>query len=356
MRRRNNSLWYELMLLALALTVLLLPACGRQEEKATATPSSTPIAAPKPTTRIVLQARVSKDSVVEEALKESIGVISKRLYALGVVDAVVQTRDENHIVVELPGVEPSDEVIKLITQRAYLDFRPPEIQNGRPVMLDGTVVNSVILSDLNKLKWIKPASGQEHLGGEYLDNAEVVLDQLNRSEVLLRFNSQGWQLLENISRELLSRWQPVSDDKALLAIFLDDELISVLVVQQVLTAESSVSITGLGLEQARMLAIQLKSGSLPLTLEVAPVWILSAGLNAVLYTYNAPLSAAAVFEKYADKIEVVWNFDSLTGMWSRYLPGLGDPKISTLTTLSLGNVYFIKVKDSKATFELHYGQ
>jgi preprotein translocase subunit SecD len=194
------------------------------------------------------------DADVIEGVKNK---IERRVNAYGVTEPIVQTiRNErgSFVLVQLPGVKDIDEAMNLIGQTAELDFRELVVDaDGKPV-----------LDEEGKEQWViakaKGSDDQEReLTGKYLKpNAQVVLaPQTNEPEVAFEWNSEGAILFEQITQRNLQK--P-------LGIFLDNQLISAPTVQAVIKEKGV--ITGLNLDEARTLAIQLNSGSLdvPLTL------------------------------------------------------------------------------------------
>ena len=83
-------------------------------------------------------------------------------------------------------------------------------------------------------------------------------------------------------------------------------------------------------------------------------WTLFAGLNSVTFEGSVSTPASSVFDAYADKVEIVWHYDGATEAWTRYVPGISDPMVSTLTTLLPGKIYSVKVKAGTEPFELTY--
>lgn len=194
------------------------------------------------------------DADVIEGVKNK---IERRVNAYGVTEPIVQTiRNErgSFVLVQLPGVKDIDEAIKLIGQTAELDFKE--------IVLDAE--GKAVLDEEGREQWViataKGSDGKEReLTGKYLKpNAQVVLTpQTNEPEVAFEWNSEGAILFEQITQRNL---------KKPLGIFLDNQLISAPTVQAVIKEKGV--ITGLNLDAARTLAIQLNSGSLdvPLTL------------------------------------------------------------------------------------------
>ncbi len=183
--------------------------------------------------------------------------IERRVNAYGVTEPIVQTITNERgsfVLIQLPGVTDVDQAIKLIGQTAELDFRELVVDaSGKPVLdADG------------KEQWTiakaKGSDGQEReLTGKYLKpNAQVVLEpQTNKPEVAFEWNSEGATLFEQITQRNLQK--P-------LGIFLDNQLISAPTVQSVIKDKGV--ITGLNLQEANTLAIQLNSGSLDVPLTI----------------------------------------------------------------------------------------
>jgi len=194
------------------------------------------------------------DADVIDGVKQK---IERRVNAYGVTEPIVQSISNERgsfVLVQLPGVTDIDQALKLIGQTAELDFRERVVDaSGNPV-----------LDENGNPEWVvakaKGSDGQEReLTGKYLKpNAQVTLtSQTNEPEVAFEWNSEGAVLFEQITQRNLQK--P-------LGIFLDNQLISAPTVQAVIKDKGV--ITGLNLEEAKTLAIQLNSGSLdvPLTL------------------------------------------------------------------------------------------
>jgi preprotein translocase subunit SecD len=193
-----------------------------------------------------------KDADVIEGVKNK---IERRVNAYGVTEPIVQAINNERgsfVLIQLPGVKDIDQALKLIGQTAELDFRE--------LMIDSS--GKAVLDENGKEQWTiakaKGSDGQEReLAGKYLKpNAQVNLtQQTNEPEVAFEWNSEGAVLFEQITQRNLQK--P-------LGIFLDNQIISAPTVQAVIKEKGV--ITGLKLEEARTLAIQLNSGSLDVPL------------------------------------------------------------------------------------------
>ena len=206
-------------------------------------------------THLVYEADLSQigNESAAEAVKGAIDIITRRVDAYGVSEAVIQKQGADRISVQLPGVRDVETAIKLIGSTAQLDFRemvydssgnPVLDSNGNPQWVPATAIDS---------------SGQEvPLTGRYLKrNSQVVTDP-NTYEpmVAFEFNSEGAKLFEQITGRLIGK--P-------LGIFLDNQLVSSPTVQSQIGAQGVIE--NIKLDDARNLAILLNAGALPVPIK-----------------------------------------------------------------------------------------
>jgi preprotein translocase subunit SecD len=196
-------------------------------------------------THLVLQADMTKapGQDANQVLKGVIQVLERRVNAYGVAEPVIQSQGADRVIVELPGVKDIEEAKKLIGQTAQLDFREYDQATGQWKVATGTGLD-----------------GQEkELTGKYFrPNAQVVFEQRsNQPQVAFEFDDEGAALFEQLTRRLIGR--P-------LGIFLDNQLISAPTVQAVISRNGV--ITGMRLQEARTLAIQLNAGAVPVPIRI----------------------------------------------------------------------------------------
>jgi preprotein translocase subunit SecD len=198
------------------------------------------------------------DAQALEGVKQT---IERRVNAYGVTEPTIQTMQNEQgsfILVQLPGVKNIDEALKLIGQVAELDFREQKI--------DASSGNTTWV----KAKAVGSNGTEEELTGKYFKpNATAGLNSQNEPEVAFEWNAEGAVLFKQITTRNLNK--P-------LGIFLDNELISAPTVQAVIEAKGV--ITGLSLEKARTLAIQLNSGALEVPLTIVGRTDIGATLGA----------------------------------------------------------------------------
>jgi preprotein translocase subunit SecD len=206
---------------------------------------------------LVYRADLSKkdpEQTDEDAMRGVLDKIKRRVNIYGVTEPIIQKLGTDQILVQLPGITDVEEALKLIGKTAELDFRELPADWQPEASQEG---------EEEEIPWVKATGigsdgAEKVLTGKYLQDAQVVLDpQTNEPEVRFEWNDEGALLFEQITKRNVQK--P-------LAIFLDDVLISAPRVQSVIK-ETGV-ITGLTLDEARLLAIQLKSGALDVPLEV----------------------------------------------------------------------------------------
>lgn len=211
---------------------------------------------------LVYQADLSGVDDPGDAMLGVVDILQKRIDAFGVTEPTIQRQGADRILIQLPGVEDIDQAKQLIGATARLDFRervPITISEGQTVQVflpaeaEGSDGKSQVLT------------------GEYLvpNAARVVADQLGQPEVTLEFNDEGALLFGQITGRNVGK--P-------LGIFLDGNLVSAPTVQAQLTDRSVIS--GLELQEAKTLAIQLNAGALPVSLEAIFEDTVSATLGA----------------------------------------------------------------------------
>src|SRR5215212_4348759 len=196
-------------------------------------------------THLVLQADMSKapGQDANEVLKGVIQVLERRVNAYGVAEPVIQSQGADRVIVELPGVKDIEEAKKLIGQTAQLDFREFDQTTGQWKVATATGLD-----------------GQEkELTGKYFrPNAQVVFEQRsNQPQVAFEFDDEGAHLFEQLTRRLIGKQ---------LGIFLDGQPISAPTVQAVISRNGV--ITGVRLQEARTLAIQMNAGAVPVPIKI----------------------------------------------------------------------------------------
>lgn len=194
------------------------------------------------------------------ALRET---VERRVNIFGVSEPIVHIergsvfsgdKEENRLIVELPGVTDVTEAIDAIGKTPTLEFKLP---TTTPDIFSSLTASSTPEEVAALLQRSYAPTG---LTGAYLKRASLVFDNINGQPVVsVEFNSEGTKLFAEITKANIGR--PV-------AIFLDGVAISEPVVQQAIT-NGSAQITGnFTIPEAQTLVRDLNFGALPLPIEL----------------------------------------------------------------------------------------
>lgn len=207
--------------------------------------------------QVLLEADVPEDEPVDpNDLTAARQIISQRVNALGVVEPLVQVEGERRILVELPGIENSEEAIDLIRETALLEF----IDTGNRSLPEGTCVRTTLNEGQPSPceEGEAPPTFETVLTGAELQNATAQADNFGQTYVAFQMTSEGGQILAEHTAANIGRF---------LTIVLDKQVISSPRIEAAIGEEGT--ITGnFTLEEAQNLALQLRYGRLPIPLTV----------------------------------------------------------------------------------------
>lgn len=193
------------------------------------------------------------------ALESAKEVIERRVNLFGVSEPVVQSaRSEDHyrIIVELPGVTDIEKATELIGQTARLEFREftestQSTESSTLVTLENTKSVDITGSDLRKARVdFSPETGEP--------------------VVAIEFTPEGTTKFADVTTRLVSK--P-------LAIFLDSVLLTAPTVQTPITGGSGVITGRFSRDEARLLALQLNAGALPVPVSIVEKRTIGATLG-----------------------------------------------------------------------------
>ncbi|MEI7926056.1 MAG: protein translocase subunit SecD [Chloroflexota bacterium] len=205
-------------------------------------------------TRLLLRANVPEnfEGDVADALDGTIRVLRRRVDASGLSEAEITKQGDANISVQLPGLTP-ERARSLLGRTAQLRFCEPA-----PTPADADANGKCDAGG----KWMQAYGDVEGkrtaLTGRYLkSNSYVGFDQAGLPLVGFEFQSDGGEVFRQLTTRLLGQR---------VAIYLDNEELSAPVVQGVISNIGQIS--GLTLDRAQELVIQLNAGALPLQLSV----------------------------------------------------------------------------------------
>jgi len=226
--------------------------------------------------RVVLQAE--EPNPAREDLNAARQVVENRVNAFGVAEPLIQTQGDNRILVELPGLSAADQerALDLIGQQAVLEFRlvrPAAAGKLAQEMTDGDLEPAAFTGEILRTARADFA----RMGGVTVGGAVVVFEI--QSQYVSQFSDFTGR---SVGRRM--------------AIVLDGNVISAPVINS--RIGESGEITGMAnLDEASDLALVLRSGNLPISLQVEEVRAIGPTLgqdSIVAGTRAALIGAGAV--------------------------------------------------------------
>jgi len=229
--------------------------------------------------RVLLQADTAASNFTLEELGETANNVARRVNALGLTEATVQVQGRNRILVELPGVRDPDQAVATIQRTALLEFVDfgglrnqvmdlvsEEIVTSEQVALRQDADLAADEDDPLAARRAHPVSGlpfRTVMTGAGLQAASAVLSPpqgTGSPEWMINFEvkEEFQDIFGNFTRERIG--EPM-------AIVLDAEVLSAPIIQAQLSTGGV--ITGqFTEEEANTLALQLRSGALPIPLRI----------------------------------------------------------------------------------------
>lgn len=239
--------------------------------------------------------RLPSGVTCDDALESAREVVERRINAFGVAETEISREGRDRLSVQLPGISP-EQARELIGKTAELEFRQPKFDEARNIICraaDGSEFAvppggvatlpepggkrvaqcATVEGTTGEVIW-EPATGTTKgvtraLTGSFLrPNARIGTGPFDCGDspppcVAIEFSSQGGDLFQQITERLgLGQGSPLNLP---LGIFLDGDLVSAPIVNEPITGGRSI-ISGLDLEEAKTLRIQLNAGALPVPL------------------------------------------------------------------------------------------
>ncbi len=213
----------------------------------------------------LLEADVPAERTIKsEDMEAARSILENRANALGVSEVVMQTAGDRRIVAEFPGVTNPEEVIASLKQTALLEF----VDMGTTPVAEGTTIETDFASSPTSTATSTPVDPNTPpvtvyhtvMTGTQLSNASVSQDS-NTGEIVISFTlkPEGTKIFGDYTLNNIGKY---------LAIVLDKRVLSVPVIQQAITDGQGQISGNFNLESANALAVQLRSGALPIPIKI----------------------------------------------------------------------------------------
>ncbi|HSL00294.1 MAG TPA: protein translocase subunit SecD [Rubrobacteraceae bacterium] len=254
--------------------------------------------------------RTDGSEVSREEMEQAVEVIRRRVDNLGVTEPEIQLQGQDQVSVNIPGITDSERAVEVIGRTAQLGFyevlafeEDPsvpegEIEASRDELRESLQEDDAFEEGETKILFEESPSPagegtyvagyvvneQPEITGAAVSDANLNRDQAGRLEVQINLTGEGgdqfYDLTQSISQNALSSGEP-----GRLAIVLDEDVVSAPSVDEAIPGgqvviQNTGSPTGLPEEEARELEIVLKTGALPVNMEVLSVTTVGPTLGA----------------------------------------------------------------------------
>lgn len=245
--------------------------------------------------RVLLEADIPPDAYTPEDLRETANNVARRVNALGLTEATIQVQGGNRILVELPGVRDRDQAVNTIQQTALLEFVD---FGGLRAQAAGYEGQKILTTEQVRLQSQRvedeeetsedPAAAEEPrlthpVTGQPFETAFTGSSLSAASAQLAPSGAGGaneWQIAFEFVPEEAQAFGEFTGSRIgePMALVLDGEVLSAPIIQARL--EGSGVITGdFTQAEAQQLALQLRSGALPIPLSIESVEEVGATLG-----------------------------------------------------------------------------
>ena len=179
-------------------------------------------------THVVLEAIDTPEAPVnDDAVNRVVKIIERRVNELGLTEPIIQREGSRRIIVELPGVKDPEKAIEMLGKTAMLEF--------------------------------KDEAGVTALNGTDLKDANAQIDQANKNLVALEFTEEGAQKFADLTTKNIGKK---------IAVLLDKKVLTNPTVNEPITGGKAVITGSQTIEEAQNLAILMRSGSLPVKVDI----------------------------------------------------------------------------------------
>ncbi|MDN5376730.1 MAG: preprotein translocase subunit SecD [Sulfurospirillum sp.] len=215
----------------------------------------------------IILSELEKESVKEYAINQAVETIRNRLDQFGLAEPNVARQGEDKILVELPGIKTGEDeqrARELIAKAAHLQLMAVDEKRADRALsmseAEAREYGDVILEDARNQKQRHVLKEIPILDGSMLTDAKVGFDQMNQPVINFALNTEGAKIFGDFTAKNVGNH---------LAIVLDEKVYSAPVIRERIGGGSGQISGGFSIEEARDVAIALRSGAL-----LAPVKLL----------------------------------------------------------------------------------
>lgn len=206
----------------------------------------------------------AETTITAEELNNAKNILQNRANALGVSEITMQTAGDRRIVAEFPGVTNPEEVVATLKQTALLEF----VDMGTSPVPAGTTIKT----DFGVTSPADPAATPTDPAAAPVETVyhTVMTGAGLQTASVTRSSAGAYQIafvLKSDASGIFAEYT-TSHTKQILAIVLDKIVISTPTIESPITSGNGVITGNFTQDEAQTLAVQLRSGALPIPIKV----------------------------------------------------------------------------------------
>ncbi|ACZ48844.1 preprotein translocase subunit SecD [Anaplasma centrale str. Israel] len=205
-------------------------------------------------------------ALLQGVMTDSIQNVQRRLDKSGTKEIIIKSHGENKISLQVPGVYSTDSIKSLIGKTAKLTFHLLEEGKG---LSEIDPIATHLLSDAAGN--VYPVLKKVEISGDSLIDASTGLNTLGKPVVYFKFDSAATKKLAEITKKHTGKQ---------LAAVLDSVVLTAPTIREPILGGNGEISGRFGMDEAKELAVLLKSGALPAPLNVIEEKVIGPSLGA----------------------------------------------------------------------------
>ena len=198
-----------------------------------------------------------KKYIRKQIIDQSLEIIRRRVDEAGTREPSIQKQGSDRILVQVPGLNSSEELIRLLGKTAKLTFHEVIERTTDPTRK--TRVGEILVKEEGTDSAFYILKKRYVVSGETLTNAQPSFDENGMPAINFNFNPTGAIKFGNYTRDNIG---------SLFAIVLDNIVLSAPVIRAHIAGGSGIISGNFSVEESNRLAILLRSGALPADIKV----------------------------------------------------------------------------------------
>jgi preprotein translocase subunit SecD len=214
----------------------------------------------------------SLNTLHQHAIEQTINTLANRINELGISEPIIQQQGNNHIVVDMPGVQDSTRAEQILGGTASIEFHLVAPQDAQSAANTGVIPLGTRLYTYAD----RPVLLQDQvaLSGSSITDASAGFDEMGRPDVMIRLGGGGENYFYRLTKANIGKPLAIVYTETKMIKVNDtripkktERVINIATIQSALA--NNFQVTGLtSNKEATDLALWLRSGSLP-----APIYV-----------------------------------------------------------------------------------